>query len=99
MTDKKPIAIAFCWYQPDEWEKLKVVASDPEILDDTYKEWKSNANSAISKIGAEGHDVVKVSISVDELVNWCKANYFEIDISARSRFAAHKHRARAGETQ
>jgi len=44
--------IAFCWYQREEWEKLKATAVDKDDLDDSYDEWRTNASSAIAELRA-----------------------------------------------
>lgn len=98
MNVKNQLDIAFCWYQREEWEKLKTSATDPEILDDTYEEWISKANSAISQIRVNGNVVVKISINIDEWVSWCKENNYEFNASARSEFAVDKLRSRIRKT-
>ncbi len=54
MTSENNIGIAFCWYEVDEWEKLKRTAIDSDTLDNSYEEWKSNANTAINELTAQG---------------------------------------------
>jgi hypothetical protein len=61
------MVVAFCWYQPEEWEKLKQSAGDAEKLDDTYKEWKKNANDMIRVVRAAGRNVQKIDIKMEAL--------------------------------
>lgn len=68
---KQNSTIALCWYQPEEWEKLKQNADDAIDLDDTYKEWKKNANDMIRLIQSAGRKVQKINVNVDELEAWC----------------------------
>lgn len=98
MTKEDGLGIAFCWYEPEEWVKLKHIASDAEALDDSFKDWKSNANRAISGIRMQGHEITKISIKVDELVAWCKKNNSDNNAEARSRFAINKLQKRKSET-
>ena len=81
-------ALVFCWYQPDEWQKLKQSAADAEELDDNYKEWKKNANAAISEIRTTGQNVQKINIKMEALEAWCKAEDRVNDSAARSEYAA-----------
>lgn len=81
------IVVAFCWYQPDEWEKLKQTAADAEKLDDTYKEWKKNANDMIRVVRATGRSVQKINIKTEALNAWCKAEGRENNSAARSHYA------------
>ena len=68
MTDEEEMQIGFCWYQPDQWEQLRDVVPDPESLDDTYDEWKKSAIESIDELRAEGLNVKKVSVNIDDLV-------------------------------
>lgn len=90
MTDEHEMQIGFCWYQPEQWAELKKVAADPEVLDDTYEEWRSNANEAFAEIKGTGQNVTKVSINIKELMAWCRDNRHKLDGEARSGFAAFK---------
>lgn len=95
MTDKHEMIVGFCWYQPEQWAELKKVAVDPEKLDDTYEEWRANANKAFNEIVAAGHDIRKISINTKELVAWCKKCERQLDGKARSEFAALKLQKRS----
>lgn len=81
------VRVAFCWYQRDEWEKLKATAADKEDLDDTYDEWKSNASSAIKDLRDEGQLIQKVSIKIDVLEAWCREEGVDNNSKARSQYA------------
>lgn len=98
MTSDSNIGFAFCWYEADEWEKLKQTAVDSEILDDSYEEWKSNANSAIKTFKAQGLEITKIAMRMDEFNAWCLENNSENNSEARSSYAAKKLRERKRET-
>ena len=66
------VFVAFCWYQREEWEKLKATAVDKDALDDSYDEWKTNATSAIKDLRNDGQLIQKVKISIDQLDAWCE---------------------------
>lgn len=90
----EPMVVAFCWYQPDEWEKLKRSAADTEKLDDTYKEWKKNANEMIQFVRAAGRKVQKINIKMEALEAWCKEEGRENNSAARSHYATAMARQR-----
>jgi hypothetical protein len=98
MSSERDLAIAFCWYEPDEWLKIKKSAADADAQDDSYEEWKSNANRAIKNIKATGHNVAKIAMKAEEFFAWCSKNNTENNADARSRFAAMKLQERKGET-
>ena len=98
MNDETVVNLAFCWYEPEEWLKIKKSASDSEKQDDTYEEWKANANSAIAELRANGQNVVKIAIRSGEFLAWCKENNYENNSHARSEFAAKKLEERRRES-
>ena len=81
------VFVAFCWYQREEWEKLKATAVDKDALDDSYDEWKTNATSAIKDLRNDGQLIQKVKINIDRLEAWCEDNGLENNSAARSRYA------------
>jgi hypothetical protein len=85
-TDEHTVVV-FCWYQPEEWTKLKQNAADAETLDDTYKDWKKNTNNAIHEIRAAGRQVQKINVKIDDLEAWCKAEGRDNDSAARTLYA------------
>ena len=98
MTSENNIGIAFCWYEADEWEKLKRTAVDSDTLDDSYEEWKSNANTAINELTAQGLQINKIAMKMDEFKAWCERNNSENNSDARSNYAANKLQQRRRET-
>ena len=86
--------IIFCWYQREEWEKLKAAVDDPNTLDNTYDDWRKSAESAFSEIRSEGHTIKKIGIKVDKLLDWCRANNCKPDSDKRSEYAIYLARLR-----
>ena len=80
----------FCWYQPDQWERLVEINEDRDELDDCYEDWLKSANKAISEIRAKGIIVKKVKIDLEEFVEWCEEFGHSINSSARSEFVLNK---------
>jgi len=98
MRSRSDPGIAFCWYEPEDWLKVKKSAADADKQDDSYEEWKSNANRAISDFRAEGLDVAKIAIKAEDFLAWCHENDIPNDGDTRSRFAAMKLQERNRET-
>ena len=40
-----PVAVG--WYTPDEWDRVKAVAADPEVLENSFQEWEAMATDAL----------------------------------------------------
>ena len=68
MNSKEETIIGVCWYQPDEWKILKRTATDSEALDDSYEEWRQNANHAINGFRSHGNKIKKVNVKISELI-------------------------------
>ena len=90
----KDMVVSLCWYQPEEWEKLKQCAIDTDTLDDTYKDWKKNANEMIQFVRSTGRTVCKINVTVEKLNAWCLAEGMENNSAGRSRYAAEMARKR-----
>ncbi len=88
MIDEDELHIAFCWYQPEQWQELKEVVPDPEAMNATYAEWKKDANKAFNSFTAKGLNIKKVSINTKKLVAWCSEKGLEPISSSRSEYAA-----------
>ena len=84
-NDDKTI-LAFCWYDEDQWNLL--AKADPTGVDESYSEWRKNANDALSQLKENGVNVQKISINVNELLKWCQEKGVEPLGKARSEYAA-----------
>jgi hypothetical protein len=76
------VKIGMCWFDEVQWKLLKEL--DPEGTDDSYTEWRKQANKAFSELRASGQDIVKVSIRIEELLAWCEENDCEPVSSSRA---------------
>ena len=63
-----------------------------DTLEETYDEWKANAESRIPDLERARYVLHKVDIDVDELLRWCDSQGCPVDGEARSLFAAAKLR-------
>jgi len=86
------IVVGIAWFQPESWERLKVIADDRADLDDSYDEWKKNANTAISDIRATGKVVKRVNVDIDELLRWCQTQNKPVNSAARAHFVSERLR-------
>ena len=89
MNDQNMV-YALAWFQPKEWQVLKETVDDPDSLDDSYDEWRKQANSAIREFHSRGNKVKKVSIKVSELLMWCESKGIKPNSKARAEFTAFK---------
>jgi len=88
------VNIGVCWYKEEQWERLKEIVADPESLEDTYQQWRKDAEKALSQLRANGLNVKKVSVDTEEMLIWANENGRSLDGEARSEYAVYllKHR-------
>ena len=89
MNDEEQV-IGLSWWQPDQWERLKEISEDRDLLDDSYEDWRKNASRAIQEIESAGKKVRKVKINLEELLIWCNENGFLVNGESRSKYTAKK---------
>lgn len=88
------VVIGVAWYQREHWDRLKRIADDSADLDESYDEWKKNANSGINEIRSAGKTAQRVNVDIDELISWCAENNKSLNSAARAQFVSEKLRAR-----
>ena len=88
--NEENVIYSFTWFQPQEWQLLKESVDDPTSLDDSYDEWRKQAESAVREFRSNGKKVKKISIKVSELLTWCDSKGLKPDSKARSEFTSFK---------
>ena len=63
--------IVIAWYKKDEYDKLLRVIDDKDSMPLNYDDWLEIATAAMENLRKEGHNVKKVVVNIDELVDWC----------------------------
>lgn len=84
----QPVVVA--WYRPEQWDRLREVAADPDKLLDSYEEWLSIAEKTMRDMRAVGIEPYTIDVDVEELLLWCKEQDIALDQAARSRYAREK---------
>ncbi len=86
MNDDNKIIYTICWFDEEQWELLAKL--DPNGVDDSYSEWRKNANKAFSELKENGANVQKVLVTTSELEKWCQKRKVEPNSKSRSEYAA-----------
>jgi hypothetical protein len=87
--------VGICWYRPGDYERLKTMFTDSEVLPDTYEEWLPGARDAIVTLASQGYRVVKAYIDPVTFPEWCRTRGLEMDATARARYGAEYARQQA----
>jgi hypothetical protein len=69
---------------------LLELSSDRDQMESDYEEWRANAEVQVAGLRAQGQDVRKIDIELDEFVAWCKSKEVPVNADSRSRYAAYK---------
>lgn len=88
MARAQRVVAGIAWFRSDQWELLRSVASDPDILEQTHAEWESLAEETIRDLAREGLLARKVDVDVNDLRAWCIAQQRPLDSAARAAYAA-----------
>ena len=83
------VNIGVCWYKEEQWERLKEIVADTESLEDTYQQWRKDAEKALSQLRANGLNVKKVSVDTEEMLIWANEHGRSLDGEARSEYAVY----------
>lgn len=82
------INIAMCWYKEEQWERLKEIVADPDNIEDTYQQWRKDAEKALSELKTNGVNVKKVLVDTEEMLLWANDQGYKLNGEARSEYAA-----------
>lgn len=82
------------WYRADQWELLRELASDPEVIVDRHEDWVEQAEVMIAMLMSKGMHVEKVEVDVNEIVAWCEEAGRPFDSKARAEYVSEVLRKR-----
>ena len=85
MDDARIIGVAF--YFPEEWEALRAIAPDSDVLENTYEEWLAVYKDAVASLRKNGMHLKRVDVRVRDLVQWCQRRERRPDAAARAEYA------------
>ena len=86
MKFEQMLGIAF--YSREEWEALRAVAPDADVLEETYDEWLTVYRSSVASLRAAGIRPKRVAIQLGQLQEWCRLNGRRPDAEARAAYAS-----------
>ena len=82
------LKVGVAWYLEAEWDRLRELAADPEMLEETYAEWRRVCEDMVRKLAASGLATEPVEVRVAELQAWCAARRRPLDANARAEFVS-----------
>ena len=87
MTETNSVT-GVAWYRREDWSRLREIASDRTNLDDSYEAWLAGAQKTLLDLAVAGVAARRVSVDVEALVRWCRAEGRPVNSAARAAFVA-----------
>ena len=87
MTETNSVT-GVAWYRREDWSRLREIASDRTNLDDSYEAWLAGAQKTLLDLAIAGVAARRVSVDIEALVRWCRAEGRPVDSAARAAFVA-----------
>ena len=87
--ENQPV-VAIVWYRPEQWQRVRDIATDSEEIEDSYIEWLQLAEAKAKELKSRGLRVEKVDLDSEKLILWCNERGLENDAKARSLYAAER---------
>jgi len=78
--------VGVAWYSAAQWQQLREISADAELLEATYEEWLLAAEQTFKEMTASGAALIKVPIELQDLIQWCHEKKVPIDAEARARY-------------
>ena len=88
MSAGMPVGVV--WYTEQEWAKVKALAADPEVFEESYAEWVLMAEKAMSQLRVVGVNVQKSNVNADQLMAWCLAHGKPNNGASRAEYVAQR---------
>jgi hypothetical protein len=92
MSSSPEVVLGIAWFRADQWDLLRSLSADPDVLEPTHGEWEKLARRTIQDVARQGILARKVDVDVERLEAWCKAQQRPLDASARAAYAAERLR-------
>lgn len=86
MIEDDDTIITLCWFDEEQWNLL--AKEDPDGVDESYSQWRANANKAFAELKKNGLKVQKISIKISELLKWCQERGVAPNSKSRSEYVA-----------
>lgn len=85
--EQQPSMQAMVWYKEEDWDTLKEMFVDGEMLPESYQDWLTRAEDMKKQAQDAGDAVIKVYIDPLTFPEWCEKKGLAMDSEARSQLA------------
>jgi hypothetical protein len=92
MSSSREVVLGIAWFRPDQWELLRSLSADSDVLEPTHAEWEKLAQRTVRDLACQGILARRVDVDVEHLHAWCEVQQRPLDASARAAYAAERLR-------
>jgi hypothetical protein len=92
MSSSPEVVLGIAWFRPDQWELLRSLSADTDVLEATHAEWEKLARRTVRDLARQGILARRVDVDVGRLQAWCEAQGRSLDASARAAYATERLR-------
>ena len=92
MDSSQEVVLGIAWFRPEQWELLREVAVDADVLESTHAEWETLARRTIKDLAQQGILARRIDVDVERLQAWCAEHQRPLDASARAAYASERLR-------
>lgn len=82
--------VGLTWYTEETWAQVKAMATDPEVFEESFSQWKAMAVSARREFQRSGVRAIEFPIVPEEFFAWCAENDKENNATTRAEFVSTK---------
>lgn len=86
----KKIRVSQCWYFPEQYEEIKSMMEDENLLPDSYAHWKEGVEQREDQARSRGAVVVRVPFDPAEFRRFCAHFGVPLNADTRAKFATLK---------
>ncbi|MGE0153218.1 MAG: hypothetical protein AB7R90_11425 [Reyranellaceae bacterium] len=79
--------LALPWYDRQDWSALHELFVERDSMPFDYDTWKQRALRAERRYRKKGYEVVRVTVTPQDLQAWCRRSGRAINLNARHEFA------------
>lgn len=87
--------VGVIWYRREDYDQLKGMFPDGDVLPDNFDEWLKIANNTFAELTQRGFLLLKAMIDPLTFPEWCRAHQEKMDANGRTRYAAEYSRTHA----
>ena len=83
----KLVAVGIGWYREEDYEALRALFADGDLLPDTFDEWLAEAERVEQSVRLNGNEPVRAEIDPVEFPRWCHERALNVDAHSRVAFS------------